>query len=218
MWWPGISKEIKAKVKSCQFCQQHQPSQRKEPLITTVLPNRPWQKVFFELAGQKYLVVMNYYSRFIEILSLVKITSLVVIQKPRSVFARWGIPEELVSNNGTQFKSAMFDEFKAEHTTSSPHHHQANGSAESGVRISKRILEQENPFLALKVVQPLSQLQERENGYELLSQRWPKSQSQNFQTMQQSRRLMLKQKGATRSLLTEGMVQESSRHYNQGTG
>ena len=205
-------------MKSCQFCQQHQPSQRKEPLITTVLPNRPWQKVFFELAGQKYLVVMNYYSRFIEILSLVKITSLVVIQKPRSVFARWGIPEELVSNNGTQFKSAMFDEFKAEHITSSPHHHQANGSAESGVRISKRILEQENPFLALKVVQPLSQLQERENGYELLSQRWPKSQSQNFQTMQQSRRLMLKQKGATRSLLTEGMVQESSRHSNQGTG
>ena len=107
----------------------------------------------FELAGQRYLVVMDYYSRFIKILSLMEITSQAAIQKLKSVFARWGIPEELVSDNGTQFKSAMFDEFKAEygfkHTTSSPHHHQANGSAESGVRISKRILEQEDPLLTL---------------------------------------------------------------------
>ena len=117
---------------SCQFCQQHQPSQRKNPLITSVPPHRPWQKVstdFFELAGQTYIFVMNYYSRFTKILSLVEIPSQAVIQKLKSVFAQWGIPEELVSDNGAQFKSAIFDEFKAEHTTSSPHHHLANGSA-----------------------------------------------------------------------------------------
>ena len=49
VWLPGISKEIKAKVESCQFCQQPQPSQRKEPMITTVLPDRPWQKVSTDL-------------------------------------------------------------------------------------------------------------------------------------------------------------------------
>ena len=58
-----------------------------------------------------------------------------------------------MSDNGTQFKSAIFDEFKAkygfEHTTSSPHHHQANAAVESAVQISKRILKQEDPFLAL---------------------------------------------------------------------
>ena len=124
--------------------------------MTTDLPDRPWQKVstdLFELASQKYLVVMDYYQRFIEILSLVETTSQVVIQKLKSVFARWGIPEELISDNGTQFKSLHFDEFKAKygfkHTTSSPHHPQANGTAECGVRIAKRILKQEDPFLAL---------------------------------------------------------------------
>ena len=93
--------------------------------MTTDLPDRPWQKVstdLFELASQKYLVVMDYYSRFIEILSLVETTSQVVIQKLKQGFARWGIPEELISDNGTQFKSLQFDEFKAKygfkHTTS----------------------------------------------------------------------------------------------------
>ena len=112
----SISKEIKAKVESCQFCQENQPSQRKEPLMTTDLPDRPWQKVstdLLELASEKYLVVMDYHSRFIEILSLVETTSQVVIQKLKSMFARWGIPEELIRDNGTQFKSLHFDEFKA---------------------------------------------------------------------------------------------------------
>lgn len=57
--------------------------------------------------------------------------------KLKSVFARWDIPEELVSDNGTQFKSAVFDEFKAKyefkHITSIPLHHQANGATESAV-------------------------------------------------------------------------------------
>ena len=96
---------------------------------------------------------MDYYPRFIEILTLVEATSQTVIQKLKSVFARWGVPEELLSNNGTQCKSALFDEFKVkygfQHTTSSPHQHQANGAAESTVRISKHILKQEDPFLAV---------------------------------------------------------------------
>ena len=44
VWWPGITKEIKKKV-VCHFCQVNRPSQRKEPLKTTQLPERPWQRV-----------------------------------------------------------------------------------------------------------------------------------------------------------------------------
>ena len=155
VWWPGIFKEIKSKDQLCHFYQENQSSQRKEPLMATVLPDRPWQKMptdLFELTGQKYLVVMGNYSRFIEILTLVKTTSQTVIQKLKSVFARWTV-QEIVSNNGTQFKSALFDEFKVKYgfqnTTSIPHHQQANGAAESAVRVSKHILKQEDPFLAL---------------------------------------------------------------------
>ena len=62
---------------------------------------------------------MDFYSRFIEILSLVEITSQAVIQKLKSAFPRWSIPEELVSDSGTE--SAMFDEFKASMDLSIPH-------------------------------------------------------------------------------------------------
>ena len=67
------------------------PTITKEPLMTTDLPDRLWQKVstdLLELAGQKYQVVMDYYLRFIEILSLVETTSQVVTEKLKSVFAR----------------------------------------------------------------------------------------------------------------------------------
>ena len=75
--------------------------------------------------------------------------------KLKSIFARWGILEISISDNDPPFLAAAFESFSNQygftHVTSSPYLPQANGEAEIAVKIAKRILKQEDPFMALKV-------------------------------------------------------------------
>lgn len=156
VWWPGISSEIKQKVQSCQVCRAMKPTQRKEPLISTPLPERSWKRIGVDLCEYNkhtYLVVSDYFSRFLEILHLPTTTASQVITKLKTVFARFGCPNEVVSDNGPQFSCQDFKDFAIDfdfmHVTSSPHNPQGNGHAERGVQIAKRILQQKDPLLAL---------------------------------------------------------------------
>ena len=79
-----------------------------------VLPKRPWQKVgadLFEWQGTSFLIVVDYFSHYIEMPKLPSTTSAAVITHLKSIFTRHGIPEMLVSDNGPQFSSALFADF-----------------------------------------------------------------------------------------------------------
>ena len=81
IWWPGLSKHIEEMVKNCQICCKFQ-SQRAQPLMPPPLPSLPRQKVavdIFEWRKTSYLLVIDYYSRFIEIARLSNLTSREVI-------------------------------------------------------------------------------------------------------------------------------------------
>lgn len=156
VWWPRILQEIEDLIRRCDFCNSHRAANPNETLKPTTLPDRPWQKLgtdILKLEGEYYLVVTDYFSRYLEIARLNPLTSKTIIGKLREIFARWGIPEEIVSDNGGQFTSTYFKEFAKQygftHTTVSPHFPQANGAAESAVKIAKRILRQPDIFLAL---------------------------------------------------------------------
>ena len=156
VWWPGLYRDIQETVRKCSVCAKlHTPS--KEPLIPSVLPERPWQKLgsdLFELQGKNYLLIVDYFSRFVEVIKLTSTTSNAVITATKSVFSRYGVPELLMTDNGPQYVCAAFrqfaEEYNFEHTTSSPHFPQSNGQAERAVQTVKRILSRsEDPFLAL---------------------------------------------------------------------
>ena len=156
VWWPGINTHIKHMCLTCEHCEAHRPTQRAEPLMPTPLPEGPWKMIGIDLCQVKqniYMVVVDYYSRFIEIVELARTTSRAVISKLQVIFARHGIPEVVRTDNASQFDCSEFRDFgknyNFELVTSSPHFAQSNGQAESAVRIAKHILQQDDPLTAL---------------------------------------------------------------------
>lgn len=92
VWWPGISSDLKHKVNQCQI---NTLTQRKELLLVTKLPPGPWRHLGVDLCeagGHQYLVVLDYYSRFIDKAHFVDMTSRRVTGKLKSMFAHFGIP------------------------------------------------------------------------------------------------------------------------------
>ena len=148
LFWPGMNAQIEDLVNSCTTCLTNKHSNTKEPLIPHSIPSRPWEKVgsdLFEFRGQHYLILVDYYSNFIEVDRLRQTTSEQVIETCKSQFSRHGIPNELISDNGPQFSSHKFHQFSIQyqfkHKTSSPYHPQSNGKAERAVQTIKSLLQ-----------------------------------------------------------------------------
>ena len=133
-------------VKNCSTCCKTQ-TQYAEPMIPTQFPTLPWQRVgtdLFEYKGMHYLLVIDYFSRYIEIAKLSSTSSNAVITHLKSFFARHGIPQYVMSDNGPQFSADVFSTFSNDygftHITSSPRFPQSNGEAERAVKTVKALL------------------------------------------------------------------------------
>ena len=126
VWWLGISKQLNDFVSQCPECSRDAPPQR-EPLITSILPDYPWQRIatdLFELDGAMYLVIIDYFSKSPKVIKLKSTTSRSIIDALKTLFARYGILEVVRSDNGPQYSSTEFAEFATKygfmHVTSSP--------------------------------------------------------------------------------------------------
>lgn len=104
LFWPGMSQSITEMVNNCDVCNTYQKRQTKEPLHPHSVPERPWQKIgvdLFTFDQQEYLLLVDYHSKFIEVEWLRTDTrSTTVITHLKSQFARHGIPETVISDNG----------------------------------------------------------------------------------------------------------------------
>ena len=156
VWWPGLSTKMEQYVQNCPQCSKEN-ALAKEPLLPTPLPEFPWQRIatdLFQLGNTIYLIVVDYFYRFPEVVTLPSTTSKRIILALKSMFARHGIPETVISDNGPQYSSAEFQQFAEEygflHITSSPHFPQSNGQAGRGVKTIKKLLRNsKDPFLSL---------------------------------------------------------------------
>ena len=135
-----MNNEVKEYVSRCDICLTYAPRQQKEPLLRHEVPDRPWAKVatdLFQLENKDYHLTVDYFSYFFEVDRLYSTTSETVIKKRKGHFARYGIPDEIISDNGSQFTAKEFRVFAQaygfKYTHTSPHHHQSNGKAKSAL-------------------------------------------------------------------------------------
>lgn len=163
LFWPTMSQDIQKYVQSCSICNSCKPHQQKEPLKSHKVPQQPWSIVatdLFEWNKVNYLVTVDSYSGWYEIDALrsTGTNSTEVIKRLKCHFARFGIPDQVISDNGPQYSSAEFQSFARQwnfqHITSSPTYPQSNGLAENAVKSAKNLLEKTkrdntDPYLAL---------------------------------------------------------------------
>lgn len=148
-WWPGLDRDIEQLGRSCESCME----MSNDPKTMNVHPwlptSRPFQRIHVDYAGpieggNMLLVVVDSYSKWPEICVTKSTTSQSTIVLLRSIFARWGVPEEIVSDNGPQFSSGEFAEFTAHlnirHKRGAPYHPATNGLAERFVQTAKKAL------------------------------------------------------------------------------
>ncbi|XP_041475767.1 uncharacterized protein K02A2.6-like [Lytechinus variegatus] len=148
VWWPQIDKDLERKVKSCEKCQSHQRQPSKAPPHQWEYPSKPWSRIHVDYAGpvegKMLLVIVDAYSKWIDVHITNKSTSEATIDKLREVFSAQGLPQTLVSDNGPCFTSeefAMFMKMNAiNHIRGAPYHPATNGLAERAVQTVKRAL------------------------------------------------------------------------------
>jgi len=108
----------------------------------------------FTYTGIDYVLCIDYFSKYPEIASLSHLGSFATIERLKSFFSPYGIPDIVVSDNGLLFSSYKFQEFadqwEFEHITSSSRYPQSNGQAERFVQTVKNCLKKaDDIYLAL---------------------------------------------------------------------
>ena len=147
IWWPGIDQQIENIAQHCGQCEEYARQPTRAPLRPWLFPQRPWSRIYVDYAGptegKMILAVVDAYSKWIEAKVVTSAITQVTIEQLRGLFAIHGLPETIVSDNGTCFTSAELNKQivtrnNIQHITSPAYHPSSNGHAERAVQLVKR--------------------------------------------------------------------------------
>ncbi|XP_060114727.1 uncharacterized protein K02A2.6-like, partial [Heteronotia binoei] len=148
VWWPGMDGEIEDWVRRCSACQESRPDPPSAPATRWETTRKPWSRLHIDFAGpfqgQIFLIIVDAYTKWLEVLPVASTSSAAAIRALRRVLCTHGIPDTLVSDNGAAFTSGEFQAFLQRylirHIRSAPFHPATNGQAERMVRTTKEAL------------------------------------------------------------------------------
>ena len=147
VWWPGIDLDIESIVRSSLPCQSVRNTAPTAPLHPWLWPTKPWRRVHIDFAGpflnRMFLLAVDAHSKWPEVIEMSNTTSSKTTDELRRLFATYGLPEQLVTDNGPQFVSQEFSSFMKsngiKHIKTSPYHPASNGAVERFVQTLKRL-------------------------------------------------------------------------------
>ena len=151
-WYPGLDKDIEEKASSCVSCQAVKNMPSAAPLHPWLWPSTPWQRIHVDFAGpfmgKTYLLVVDAHSKWPEIVEMTSTTTQRTIAELRKMFAAYGLPLQLVSDNGPQFIADDFADFMKmngiKHIRCAPYHPASNGAVERLVQTFKKAMKTSN--------------------------------------------------------------------------
>ncbi len=152
LWWPNMDKDLERKVNTCKECQSVRVMRNtKQTLHPWEYPDRAWSRLHIDYAGpmegRMFLVIVDAYSKWVEVIPTTGCTSKITVRNLTQVFTTHGLPDAVVSDNGAAFVSEEFKEFMncngIRHVRSAPFHPATNGLAENAVKSFKRAVKKD---------------------------------------------------------------------------
>lgn len=143
-YWPGLTADVKAICHCCEECQKGAKKNRsKAPLMPLPIISEPFQRIAVDIVGplrrtkrgNKYiLTLMDFTTRYPEAIPLRKIDASTVADVLCEVFTRLGIPDEILTDQGTNFLSNLMkkvmETLQVKQIKTSPYHPQCDGMLE----------------------------------------------------------------------------------------
>ncbi|XP_049865049.1 uncharacterized protein K02A2.6-like [Pectinophora gossypiella] len=148
VWWPGLDEVVEDVCRACAVCASVADAPPAHTPRSWPWPARPWTRLHMDFLGPfngiLYFVTIDAGSKWIEISKINNTSAKSVIINLRDMFARFGLPKQIVSDNGPPFSSAEFSLFLKsngiEHITAAPYHPASNGAAENAVKTCKKVI------------------------------------------------------------------------------
>lgn len=121
VFWPKMWGDVKEYIKSCSTCQTYK-GENKKPCgkLQQTVVTKPNEMIGVDIMGpfprssdrNEYLLVfVDYYTRWVELFPIRTATALVIARILRKeILTRWGVPDFILSDRGSQFVSSVFRE------------------------------------------------------------------------------------------------------------
>ena len=140
--------DIERASKTCEICLLDQNNPKRAPIHCWEHPGQPWERIHIDYAGpflgHMFLIVVDAYSKWMEVSIMKTSTASATVEKLRGMFATHGLPALVVSDNGPCFSSQDFKMFLKvngiRHIFTAPYHPSSNGQAERCVRTFKEAI------------------------------------------------------------------------------